>query len=317
MRRFHPIICLLALCLAGLPSSAELDLSGAPPIPAGYETKEALEKDLFSGKIPIIQMNDAAVPEGVELAKGIEVKQTEEKKLTLDLYHHPGAESPSPLLVFIHGGGWKGGKPADYHYYCVKFAALGYTVATISYRFSQEAKFPAALEDVNDALRWLRGHSEQYRFDPDRIALIGGSAGGHLSMLAGYTWSEMGADGKSPIKAVVNLYGPADLTTDFAKGNPLVTNFIGASYEEAKEKYEAASPQFQLDAEDPPTLVIHGTIDDIVPISQSDDLVNRLDELGIRNHYERYDGWVHTMDLAEPINQRTRYVIEKFLEECF
>ncbi|MCB9782080.1 MAG: alpha/beta hydrolase [Candidatus Omnitrophica bacterium] len=260
-------------------------------------------------------MNDSEIPEGVKFEKNIVFKKTDEKDLILDLYTHPGSDEKAPLLVFIHGGAWRGGKPADYHYYCVKFAKLGYAVATVSYRFSQEAKFPAALEDVTDSVRWLREHAEEYNYDPNRIALIGGSAGGHLSMLVGYTWDEMTEDGKNPIKVVVDIYGPADLTTDFAIGNKVVINFIGDTYENAKQKYEDASPIFQLDKKDPPTLIIHGTIDETVPIVQSDMLEEKLNELGIPNHYEKFPGWPHTMDLAEPVNARVRFLIERFLEE--
>lgn len=315
MRPFAFIGLLVSFLILTHSACAELDLTGAPEMPKGYESKEALEKDLFSGKIPIIQAAGLETPEGLEIKKGIEVKKTEQKDLKLDLYFNPSKKTPSPLLVFIHGGGWKGGKPSDYHYYCLKFAALDYTVATITYRFSQEAKYPAAVEDVVDAIKWLRSHAEEYGIDPNRIALIGGSAGGHLSMLVGYTWKDLAADGKSPIKAVVDLYGPTDLTTDFAINTKVVIDFIGKPYDQAAESYKEASPLFQLDANDPPTLVFQGTIDDIVPVEQSDILVEKLKELGIPHHYEKFEGWPHTMDLAQPVNDRCRFVIEKFLAE--
>ncbi|MCA9414536.1 MAG: hypothetical protein KC944_25200, partial [Candidatus Omnitrophica bacterium] len=122
MFRFAFIASFISLFFLTHPASAELDLSGAPEMPKGYETREALEKDLFSGKIPVIQMNDSEIPEGVKFEKNIVFKKTDEKDLILDLYTHPGSDEKAPLLVFIHGGAWRGGKPADYHYYCVKFA---------------------------------------------------------------------------------------------------------------------------------------------------------------------------------------------------
>ena len=99
---------------------------------------------------------------------------------------------PAPLLVFIHGGGWRGGNRADYLVYLTHFAKLGYVTTTVSYRFLKEAPYPACVEDITDAVHFIFQNSEKYNYDPDRICLIGGSAGSHLAMLAGYGWKKQG-----------------------------------------------------------------------------------------------------------------------------
>jgi dipeptidyl aminopeptidase/acylaminoacyl peptidase len=119
----------------------------------------------------------------------------------------------------------------------------------------------------------------------------------------------------SRVQAVVNFYGPVDLTTDFAKGRKEPVNLIGKSYEEAPEIHLQASPIQYLTKDDPPTLIFQGTIDDIVPVDQGDMLAAKLKELGIPCVYDRIEGWPHTMDLAADIHKRCVYQMEKFLTE--
>ena len=124
------------------------------------------------------------------------------------------------------------------------FALRGYVTATVSYRFSQEAPFPAAVTDVKCAIRWIKSNAKQYKIDPDRIAVIGGSAGGHLALMIGYSSDIPEFDDgcetdtvSSRIQAVVDIYGPSDLTTDFAIAQKAAQKFIGDLYENAAEKY--------------------------------------------------------------------------------
>ena len=126
---------------------------------------------------------------------------------------------PVPAVLFLHGGAWKGGYRQIYHYYCTKFAEHGFVAATASYRFTGEAPFPAAVEDVKCAVRWLRANAEKRGIDPNKIGVAGGSAGGHLAMMIGYSSDVPELEGKgghaetsSRVQAVVDLYGPTDLT---------------------------------------------------------------------------------------------------------
>ena len=112
---------------------------------------------------------------------------------------------------------------------------------------------------------------------------------------------------------VVDLYGPTDLTTPQARTDPTVTGFLGTPYAQDPEAYRLASPMHHLDANAPPTLVIQGTIDDIMPVQQSDALVEQLRELGVPYWYDRVEGYPHTMDVAPAINERVQWLIGAFL----
>ena len=115
---------------------------------------------------------------------------------------------------------------------------------------------------------------------------------------------------------MINFYGPTDLTTDFAKKQDIVKEFIGGkTFDEAPDSYKLASPLFHLTRGDPPTLIFHGTIDSTVPVAQADILAEKLKELKIDYVYERYNGWPHVMDLAEAVNRRCVYQMELFFKK--
>jgi acetyl esterase/lipase len=293
-----------------------------PPIPKGYADEQAVMNAILLGQIKLIDAKNISLPDNVEEILDVEYGTGGERKLQLDLYLPKGRKTDTPAIIFIHGGAWKSGKRSDMKFYCVKFAEKGYVTATVTYRLMGEACFPAAVHDVKCAVRWLRASATKYQVDPERIAVSGNSAGGHLSMMVGYSDdpSLEGSGGNnnvsSRICAVVNFYGPTDLTTDFAKKQELVEEFVGGkTFEEAPDAYKLASPLYHLTRDDPPTLIFHGTIDSTVPIAQADKLAEKLKELGIDYVYERYDGWPHVMDLAEAVNQRCIYQMEQFLKK--
>ena len=205
------------------------------------------------------------------------------------------------MLVFIHGGGWRSGKRQDYLVYLLDYAEKGYVTATVSYRLKKDSIYPACVEDVTDAVDFLFQNSETYGYDTSKVALIGGSAGAHLAMLAGYGWENPRKTKNSPkhsVKVVVDIYGPVDMTTPYAQSQPLVTGFIGHSYAEKPELYWEASPAKYLDNDCPPTLIFQGTSDNLLPPGQSDTLNVRLDRLGVTNEYYRLPLWPHAMDIA-------------------
>ena len=317
MRPLHTF--LLALLTISTHAHAADDLfAGAPPVPPGYETHTAAQAAVATGKVPMVEQPEQ-IPNNITFHDNVVYATHDGIELSLDIFVPKSADEPRPLLLFIHGGGWSGGKKEDYLYYNVEMAKLGYVTASTQYRLTPDHTFPANVQDVKCAIAFLRDHAAEYKIDPKTIVTIGGSAGGHLSMMAGYAQDPALAcpdsDADTTVQAVVNIYGVVDCTTPVAIAAPQVQRYIGASYDDAKEKYEAASPLHHLDKSDPPTLTIHGTIDELVPISQADTLHARLDELGVDNHYDRIEGWPHSMDVAQPINDRCRYVIARFLEK--
>ena len=314
------VIIITLLITGGLGNAyAAVDIfEGAPEAPPGYTDYKDAQKALITGTVPRFQ-NPQEIPESIAFHDDVVYGTHNEVELSLDIFVPKALDTPRPLMFFIHGGGWSAGKKEDYLYYCVEFAKLGYVTASVQYRLTPKHTFPANIQDVKCAIGFLRTNAEKYHIDSSSVVAIGGSAGGHLSLLAGYAQDpaldcpDAHHKEDTSVQAVVNIYGVVDCTTPVAIKAHQVINYIGKPYSEAKESYETSSPLHHLDASDPPTLTIHGTIDELVPISQADTLHTALNKLGIVNYYDRIEGWPHSMDVAQPINDRCRYVIEQFL----
>jgi acetyl esterase/lipase len=260
------------------------------------------------------------VPVGIEEIKDVEYKNVDGKSLQLDIYKPKNLTGPVPLLIFVHGGAWRGGNRDDYRVYTVAFAEKGYITATVSYRLLKDKPYPACVEDVRDAVQWFFQNGEKYGYDTSRIAIIGGSAGAHLALLAAYGWEKEIDTAGVPqfnyrVKAVVDIYGPVDFTTEYAKNQPLVNDFLAHSYKESPELYIEASPVRYLSKNNPPTLILHGTSDRLVPISQSDTLKARLDRLGVPCVYCRLPLWPHTMDIVKRVNDYCQVEMYDFFKK--
>ncbi|MDX9973283.1 MAG: alpha/beta hydrolase [FCB group bacterium] len=290
------------------------------PIPKGYASEAEIMQAFGAGQLNLIAENPP-IPDEVKSVPDVEYFNVDGNSLKLDLYLPRESKGAVPALVFIHGGGWSGGNRKDYAPYTIEFARRGYVTASISYRLRGVALYPACVKDVKCAIKFLRANAEKYGIDPNRIAALGGSAGGHLSMMIGYAAGapefDQGCfpDVSDAVQAVVDLYGPTDLTTPFARTHGTVTSFIGQPYEAAMGAYVQASPITWVNAGDPPTLIFQGTIDTLVTPDQSDLLADKLKATGIDYVYEKYEGWPHTMDKAQPVFERTKYVIDKFMKK--
>jgi acetyl esterase/lipase len=170
-----------------------------PPAPKGFKNPNDVTNAILTGTLKTINTNEP-LPDGVEFFEGIEYGEAGGKLLQLDMYRPARLSRKVPALIFIHGGGWRKGKRSDYRHYCLRFARRGYVVCSVSYRLIQDAPFPAAVQDVKCAVRWLRANAGKYNIDPDHMAVLGGSAGGHLSMMVGYSSdiSELEGQGGNP-----------------------------------------------------------------------------------------------------------------------
>jgi acetyl esterase/lipase len=312
------ITAVIGACLLCVSSSwAEV-----PPAPPGFASEKDVKEAFLAGKLKAIDLT-IDVPDTVTVEKNIEYGKGGGKALQLDLYSPKERTHPLPAILFIHGGGWTSGYRQIYHYYCAKFAEHGYVVATASYRLAGEAPFPAAVEDVKCAVRWLRANAKKLGIDSDKIAAAGGSAGGHLAMMIGYSSDVPELEGKggnagtsSRVQAVIDLYGPADLTDDFAKSRKEVKRLMGGkAFDEAPDAYRLASPVTHITKDDPPTLILHGSIDSTVPIHQAEILVEKLKNAGVACEYDRVEGWPHTMDLDAEVNRHCMGKMFEFLDK--
>lgn len=304
--------------------TALAELGEVPPAPPpGFADTAAVMQAIGQGTLRLVNVA-ADVPAGVRVHKDIEYARVGDRPLLLDLYVPAQQTGPLPGLIFIHGGGWKSGHKEDYRIYPQRFAAKGYVAATIEYRLSDEATYPAAVHDAKAAVRWMRTEAETWQVDPERLGVIGASAGAHLAMMVAYSSDVPRLDGpsrhpgvSSRVHAVVNLYGPTDLTSDFVRKNEqaggLTRRFLGGSLDDRMELYQEASPVRYVSPDDPPTLILHGTIDDLVPIDQADLLAAKLGEAGVPYVYDRLPGWPHAMDLSQAVNDRCVWFLERFL----
>lgn len=218
----------------------------------------------------------------VTVCRDIEFSKPEGLPLLLDLYLPAHPPSPPPLVIWVHGGGWSLGDRR----FCPDlrrwFASSGLAMASIDYRLSGQARFPAPLQDVKEAIAWLKANCDAYGFDGGAVGLWGASAGAHLAALAALT-----ATGPAEqVQAVVGGYAPADLARmdEGAPPGSLVHDCIGSAEEdllgvrpgEALELARAASPVAHVRAGAPPFLILHGQADLIVPARQSELLYEAL-----------------------------------------
>jgi acetyl esterase/lipase len=307
-------------------------LTGTPPaLSTGGATAGEIGKRIKSGEIELLKpMTD--LPAGVEASYDVEFGKGGAKPLLLDLFKPKEIKKPVPGLIFVHGGAWKEGSRKNYGTYSRHFAAKGYVVATIEYRLSGEAPFPAAIQDVNCAIRWMRANAAKLGVDPNRIGLVGGSAGGHLVLLAAYAANDPELEGtggnngvSSRVQAVVDIYGLVSLGARTPPGrvrfiraraiDPVVQFMGGKRADDDPELYAKASPITHVTKDAPPTLILHGTVDELVKIAHSDKLAAKLSELGVPYLYDRIEGWHHGMDIVKEVHEHCEWMMDQFFAQ--
>ncbi|MBP6600405.1 MAG: alpha/beta hydrolase [Verrucomicrobiales bacterium] len=241
------------------------------------------------------------LPPGVRLERDIAYIPEGDEAQKLDLYLPEEVPTdPLPLVVHIHGGGWIGG--SKFPCPVAGMAAKGYVVASIEYRFSNKAVFPAQIQDCQAAIRWLRANHEKYHLDPEKVGVVGASAGGHLSALVGTSGGKNpfpliggNAEQSDRVQAVCDIFGPTDFTTvvqqaaedtkvknifQFNSPKDPYSLLIGANLEDNK-KSSAVSPGTYVSEDNPPFLILHGTHDALVPYAQSVQFFESLKEKGV------------------------------------
>ncbi|MBX3415539.1 MAG: alpha/beta hydrolase [Pirellulales bacterium] len=318
---------------------------------------------LVAGLILFALYADKAQAKGpyqVEFRENVECGKAGDEPLTLHLARPIGAPTPAPLVVFIHGGGWRMGNKSN-HVREIKLAAeQGFVAASLGYRLAPAHKWPAQIQDCKCAVRWLRANAGELGIDAERVGAVGGSAGGHLSMLLGTLDDAPMLEGEgghpeqsSKVQAVVSFFGPSDMVDEFRyssnaralaslvratggggrslkvggdtieggeaasaleEAGRTVTDFMGGEPRELKEAYRLASPIHQLDKNDAPMLIFHGTRDLLVPWQQSVAMVEKLTAAGVPGRVEIVAGAGHGFD-EENQTRAVQATLEFFAEK--
>lgn len=211
-------------------------------------------------------------------------------------------EAPRPAVVIFHGGGFVWGAPADVSDWATAFAERGFVAFSVGYRLYNEItgenQYPAALDDVQLAVRWIRANAAQYNVDPDRIAAVGASTGGQLAALLGTIETRDTSlplqEYSSRVTCVVSISGDLDLRVPLEGfWVPLYNDIMGGTLEEHPELYEASSPAFHVDEETAPTMVVHGTADIDSPFQQAVNMVEALASAEIEYVFAEFPGNDH------------------------
>lgn len=252
------------------------------------------------------------------------------QKLDLFLPKKRSSDKPLPLIAFIHGGGWKNGDKRG----CLRRVATlvesgEFVGASIGYRLTDEAIWPAQIHDCKAAIRWLRVHAEEFGFDPDRIAVMGSSAGGHLVAMLGTSGEVKKLDGNlgdhsgvsSRVNCVIDEYGPTNFLTmndfpgtmDHLAADSPESKLLGQQITKVPELVSEASPVTHVTKDDPPILIIHGTNDPLVPYQQSVVFTEALNAVGVPVILQRIENGEHGGFGSDEVNARTKAFLEKYL----
>ena len=311
------------LTLPELPAPLRPEFSKADANGDGFVTREEL-------MAVVTGQGSGGTAASVEHLKDIDYAGNGNPRQKLDLLLPKDSKAKKrPLVVFIHGGGWQSGRKEDGLDVIRAVTATGdYAAATINYRLSQEAKWPAQIHDCKAAIRFLRAKADEYGIDASHIGVVGMSAGGHLVSLLGTVNDDPALDGtlgsfgkvSSRVQCVVDFFGPTDFFTnllpdaaaDRANGRKMVIDLLGRDEAEARSNAKAASPVSWVTKDDAPFFIAHGTKDTLVPFSQATTIQTALDKAGVENHLVAMEGAGHGFASPE-LNRRIRVFLDMHL----
>lgn len=270
------------------------------------------------------QIDAVDLPEGVRLEKDVVYGTVGDRELVLDLYWYPNSEQDMPLIIWVHGGAWRRGSK-DNPRAALHMLKEGYALASVGYRLSGEAIFPAQIQDCKAAVRWLRAHASAYKLDGEKFGAWGSSAGGHLVALMGTSnevsdW-EVGEhlDVSSRVQAVCDWFGPTDLLRmndvegklDHNAPNSPESQLIGAPIQEHPDLAGNANPINYISEDDPPFLIMHGGADRTVIPNQSEFLNVALHEQGVPSTFVWIDGQGHGF---KGMGAENRFLVKAFFD---
>ncbi|MEM1227674.1 MAG: alpha/beta hydrolase [Planctomycetota bacterium] len=270
----------------------------------------------------------------ITLAQDLAYADTANPRQELDLLlptSRTGSQ-PLPVIVYIHGGAWQAGNRAGGRGRLLRYVETGhYAGVSVGYRLTGESIWPSQIHDCKAAIRWIRDHADQYDLDPNRIGVIGSSAGGHLAAMLGTSGGVMPLEGdlgdhddvSSQVQCVVTEFGPSDLLS--MKDYPSRLDHDGPSSPEGKlvggrvsdnvDIARAASPITYVTSDDPPFLIIHGNRDVVVPYNQSERLATALQQVDVECTFVTVDGAGHGRFRNPEVENREQQFFDKHLRD--
>jgi acetyl esterase/lipase len=311
----------LSLVIVAIAGGAQAQNPAASPTMSPGASPTAAEIIKRAPRLP-------GIPDGVEVLHDVVIGKGGGRDLHAEVAYPKNATKPMPAVIYIHGGGWIGGSHKQSP--VLALAQAGYFAASIEYRLSNEAKWPAQIEDCKLGVRWLRANAAKYNVDPERIGAWGASAGGHLVACLGTMADEKRYEGdggypgvSSAVQAVVDYFGPVDFTHPENYTPKAVTyteKLFGVPYAADPALWKGGSPVFFVKAGDPPVMMIHGGADDLVPLAQSQVLDEALAKAGVPHELVVVKNAGHSFNpvpgmTIEPSQVEIRAATLKFLDK--
>jgi acetyl esterase/lipase len=264
--------------------------------------------------MPVMQSGRVRVEEGVVFGHG------GGRDLRCDVFLPPEAGTSRPSILLIHGGGWQQGDRSQLRGYGILLGRLGYVCVACEYRLSGEAKWPAQLHDVKAALRWMRANAAALGLDPARVSVSGNSAGGHLALMLAGTPAvpELEGDGGSggestACAAAIAFYAPTELDLPAARDlDSAVVRLLPAGADAAAAR--RASPLAYARKDFPPTLLLHGNRDELVPDAASRRMYDALAQAGATVELHVFAGAPHAFDSERELGRRSADLMALFLD---
>ncbi len=252
----------------------------------------------------------------VAIEEGVLIDTIGGRELRYDVFTPPGAPRNAPGVLLIHGGGWAQGDPSQLRGYGIFLGRLGYVCVSAAYRLSGEAKWPAQIHDTKAALRWMKANADRLGVDPDRIAVHGNSAGAHLALMMAATANIPEFEGEglnqgvdTSVRACIAIYPPVDIGPMPLQG--MLLGLMGANA--TAEDCRGASPVSYARKDFPPTMLIHGTGDEVVPWQASRQMYDALSKAGAPVELHLLEGLPHAFDANSAYSRGISSFIDLFL----
>ncbi|GAB4323936.1 MAG: hypothetical protein Kow0010_05610 [Dehalococcoidia bacterium] len=249
----------------------------------------------------------------VTIEEGVVFGRGGGRELRCDVFTPPGGARNAPAVLLVHGGGWREGDRTQLRGYGILLGREGFVCVASEYRLAPGATWPAQIHDVKAAIRWMRANAGELGINADQIAIEGNSAGGHLALMAAGTpnMPEFEGDGGNPgvgteVAAVIAFYAPARLDAS----NQVIRDLLGSASADAAS---AASPLTHVSPSFPPTMLIHGNRDDVVPVGESFRMYDALDRAGVPVELHIFAGEPHAFDSGSLLGRQSAGLMRAFL----